>query len=310
MQRPICCSAGRHAGHDQFCTRTSALPMRFARWRMQASTLRQSARPVHHSGRHGSARGQESHLLSGHGGRHDGRDPVKANAVTDGKIITGCGRRRTGFRVRADYRAVRQGQGRRDRRVGRTSCVRIRKRCGALSFAERASLSAEEKQAIDRGIAQNILQSEFYQQADCIFCYVSTAEEIDTRTVLEKRACVRQDGLRAAVRQGRQHDRAENHRALRAADRSLRYPEPSDTAPEIAPENIDLILRLRSCDRKGYRLGYGGGYYDRFLSRTNAVCAALCASQRMSAALPHEASDRCCHYIITEREVLCTDESR
>ena len=52
-------------------------------------------------------------------------------------------------------------------------------------LAERASLSAEEKQAIDRGIAQNILQSEFYQQADCIFCYVSTAEEIDTRTVLE-----------------------------------------------------------------------------------------------------------------------------
>lgn len=31
-------------------------------------------------------------------------------------------------------------------------------------LAERASLSAEEKQAIDRGIAQNILQSEFYQQ--------------------------------------------------------------------------------------------------------------------------------------------------
>ena len=52
-------------------------------------------------------------------------------------------------------------------------------------LAERASLSAEEKQAIDRGIAQNILQSEFYQQADCIFCYVSTAEEIDTRTALE-----------------------------------------------------------------------------------------------------------------------------
>ena len=43
-------------------------------------------------------------------------------------------------------------------------------------LAERASLSAEEKQAIDCGIAQNILQSEFYQQADCIFCYVSTAE--------------------------------------------------------------------------------------------------------------------------------------
>ena len=30
----------------------------------------------------------------------------------------------------------------------------------------------------------------------------------------------------------------------------------------------------------------------------------------MSAVLPHEAFDRCCHYIITEREVLRTDESR
>lgn len=178
-------------------------------------------------------------------------------------------------------------------------------------LAERASLSAEEKQAIDRGIAQNILQSEFYQQADCIFCYVSTAEEIDTRTVLENALASGRTVCVPAVRQGRQHDRAENHRALRAADRSLRYPGAVRHGAEIAPENIDLILApALSCDRKGYRLGYGGGYYDRFLSRTNAVCAALCASQRMSAALPHEAFDRCCHYIITEREVLRTDESR
>ena len=69
-------SAGRHAGARPICTRTSALPMRFARWQMQASTLRPSARlrPSFWGG-NGSARGQESHLLSGHGGRHDGRDP-------------------------------------------------------------------------------------------------------------------------------------------------------------------------------------------------------------------------------------------
>ena len=178
-------------------------------------------------------------------------------------------------------------------------------------LAERASLSAEEKQAIDRGIAQNILQSEFYQQADCIFCYVSTAEEIDTRTVLEnalasgRTVCVPLCGKGGSMTARKITALSE----LQTGHYGIL--EPSDTAPEIAPENIDLILApALSCDRKGYRLGYGGGYYDRFLSRTNAVCAALCASQRMSAALPHEAFDCCCHYIITEREVLRTDESR
>lgn len=178
-------------------------------------------------------------------------------------------------------------------------------------LAERAGLPIEEKQAIDCGITQNILQSEFYQRADCIFCYVSTAEEIDTRTVLEnalasgKTVCVPlcgQGGSMSARKITAFSDLQSGHYGIL---------EPSDTAEEIAPETIDLILTpALSCDREGYRLGYGGGYYDRFLSRTNAVCAALCASQRMSEMLPHEAFDRRCHYIITEREVLRTDESR
>lgn len=178
-------------------------------------------------------------------------------------------------------------------------------------LAERAALPVEEKQAIDSGIAQNILQSELYARADCIFCYVSTAEEIDTRMVLEdafvsgKTVCVPlcgKGGSMSARKITAISDLQAGHYGIL---------EPSGTAEEIAPETIDLILApALSCDREGYRLGYGGGYYDRFLSRTKAVCAALCASQRMRESLPHEAFDRRCHYIITEREVLRTDEPR
>ena len=109
-------------------------------------------------------------------------------------------------------------------------------------LAERASLSAEEKQAIDRGIAQNILQSEFYQQADCIFCYVSTAEEIDTRTVLEnalasgRTVCVPLCGKGGSMTARKITALSE----LQTGHYGIL--EPSDTAPEIAPENIDLIL--------------------------------------------------------------------
>lgn len=176
-------------------------------------------------------------------------------------------------------------------------------------LAERAALDRDCKREIDSGIAERVLHSAWYRDAACVFCYVSTAEEIDTRAVLEdafrsgKTVCVPLCG-----RGGRM-----SARRIRSLDELTAghygIPEPSDTAPEVAPEEIDLILApALSCDRAGYRLGYGGGYYDRFLAQTDAVCAALCTASRLRDSLPHEAFDRRCHYIITERGVLHTDE--
>lgn len=178
-------------------------------------------------------------------------------------------------------------------------------------LAERAAQSAAEKSEIDRCITVQVLAHPSYLQASCVFCYVSTPQEIDThellcRTLADGKAlCVPLCGARGVM----------TARRIRSLDelREGKYgiPEPDAAAEEIPPEQIGLIIiPALACDMQGYRLGYGGGYYDRFLSHANAVRMALCAEARLLPVLPREPFDERCDYIITERQVLHTDEKQ
>ncbi|CAG5073643.1 5-formyltetrahydrofolate cyclo-ligase [Dyadobacter sp. CECT 9623] len=54
-------------------------------------------------------------------------------------------------------------------------------------------------------------------------------------------------------------------------------PEPDPgTSESVLPKEIDIVLvPLLAFDRKGYRVGYGGGYYDRFLAQTRSDCVKI-----------------------------------
>lgn len=173
----------------------------------------------------------------------------------------------------------------------------------------RRTLSSDEKRFIDCKISDNLLKSDLYRDAACIFCYVSTGDEIGTAAILEqaltdgKTLCVPLCGRAGEMSARRIFSLDE----LKSGAYGI--PEPSSGAPEIPPDGISLVIvPALSCDRNGYRLGYGGGYYDRFFARTRAVAAALCAESRLTDELPREPFDLPCNYIITERQVLHTNE--
>ena len=168
-----------------------------------------------------------------------------------------------------------------------------------------------EKAAADRSISERLLASTVFARAQCVFFYVSTPDEIDTHGILRQALA---EGKNVCVpRCLRAGEMRAYHIASLDSLRTGRFGilEPDASAREVPPERIDLIVApALACDRAGYRLGYGGGYYDRFMIRTPAIRAALCAEGRLLERLPRTAFDQRCGWIFTERRVLHTDEKQ
>ena len=75
---------------------------------------------------------------------------------------------------------------------------------------------------------------------------------------------------------------------------------------------IDVcVLPLLAADGQFYRLGYGGGYYDRFLSGTNTVRVGVVYTEMMSSTrLPRGRYDVAVDIIVTEKSVLTVNNVR
>lgn len=78
--------------------------------------------------------------------------------------------------------------------------------------------------------------------------------------------------------------------------------EPDPSLPLFPPEHVDLVLVPGlAFDLDGWRLGYGGGYFDRFLS-ANKACTSLGITFQalMQSSLPHQEFDVRMKYLVTE----------
>ncbi|MBC8134958.1 MAG: 5-formyltetrahydrofolate cyclo-ligase [Fibrella sp.] len=83
--------------------------------------------------------------------------------------------------------------------------------------------------------------------------------------------------------------------------------EPHPDSPEIAPGGTDLVIvPALAFDERGNRLGYGGGFYDRFLPRLrpDAVTVGLTLDALMVPALPAEPHDVPVQIVVTETRTI------
>ncbi|PUU91833.1 MULTISPECIES: 5-formyltetrahydrofolate cyclo-ligase [Halanaerobium] len=80
---------------------------------------------------------------------------------------------------------------------------------------------------------------------------------------------------------------------------------------EEVPEDLDLIIVPGACfTPEGYRIGYGGGYYDSFLSKhaDGALKVGFCYDRFIVDSIPVEDHDVPVDLIITEKEVIRTKQ--
>jgi len=86
----------------------------------------------------------------------------------------------------------------------------------------------------------------------------------------------------------------------------FRVMTPPPSAPEIVPRL--LLVPLLAFDRAGYRLGYGGGFYDRTIAKLRAAGGAVAVGVTFAALevpdVPRDDADQPLDWIVTEREAI------
>ena len=162
-------------------------------------------------------------------------------------------------------------------------------------------------------IVKAFLQSASYQKASYLFSYIPFGDEPDIRMIL---STALQDGKKVAV-------------PKTFTDRKVMIPylftgwedlvpgvygilEPDPERTEMAdPEKIDLIVMPGvAFDRQGGRLGYGGGYYDRFLAGLpkRPLMMAPCFSEQVLDEVPMEKHDFRVDGLVTDQVLItCTN---
>jgi len=168
--------------------------------------------------------------------------------------------------------------------------------------AEEQQLSAKYKAASSAAICRHIMAMPEYRDAETVFCFVGRAHEIDTSSLLEailaagKRLCIPLC-VDKGIMELRQITDLEQ-----LVPGSYGIQEPPADAPTVSVDEVDLsIIPCLTCDHGGRRLGFGGGYYDRFLSVYRSAAVMVCRERLIREELPVEPHDMPIPWVVTER---------
>lgn len=171
-------------------------------------------------------------------------------------------------------------------------------------FRER--MEPAQKLALDSGIQSRLLALPEYANSDTLFTYVSKSIEVDT-TALIGAALANRKKVAVPRCVPDTYDMEFYYiRSMEELEKGLfgvLEPVPGRSRPVLPGTDGLCIVPGLSFDAQGYRLGYGKGYYDRFLAGFRGITIGICYSGCVQWNLPHGYYDRPVDVLITEKYI-------
>lgn len=164
--------------------------------------------------------------------------------------------------------------------------------------------SLEEKDKLSDRICEAFIGSDLYENAETLLLYYSSASEVSTVKIFCKALS---DGKKTAFplctdNQGTMvFYYVSDEKELKKGMYGIMEP-PCENEMFSGAENCICIVPGLSFDKNGYRIGYGKGYYDRFLSDFNGISVGLCYEAMVSEKVPTDKYDKKVNYLITDKK--------
>lgn len=187
----------------------------------------------------------------------------------------------------------------------------VKKELREKYVAERKNMPAELRNTYDAKIHDRICASITYRHSTEILLYASMNSEIDTWKLFDTAL---KSGKKVAFPKTFEDNTMKYYYCSSKEDLELcenGIYEPKSGLDEYVPSQQSIcIVPAVVFDKEGYRIGYGKGFYDRFLSSFTGVKVGLVYSNMILPRVPRGRFDKHVDIIISERGVVAVNAPR
>lgn len=177
----------------------------------------------------------------------------------------------------------------------------------SIYLRKREQIPDIDKNSWDLSIFNRLIKLESYIKAKTIHLYVSISEknEVDTTRIIQYSLLNRKRVVVPKVINGGELDHFEINSTKKLKQNQWGIPEPED-GKKVEIQDLNLIIvPMVAGDRHRNRLGYGKGYYDRFLAQSNAFKIGLLFDLQIHPEeLPVDSYDIPLDLLLTESEQI------